>query len=253
LLQDPEGAIAAGNVNLVYGASAYKQIKFTGGKCYIGSAATVKDLKESRELGEYFPKLDDYLKLMASTPIRNMATVGGNIANGSPIGDLCVMLLALDAALILRHKGKTRKLKLADFFIGYKKVNKHPEEFIEWIYFDLPDEKTHFSFEKISKRGHLDMATVNSAMCVVLAGNIVKRAAFAVGGLGPTIRKLTGTGEYLAGKKINDQTFREANRIAQGEITPRSRAEYKRSLVRQQLLIHLMNFSPETISLEALK
>jgi xanthine dehydrogenase small subunit len=253
LLQDPEGAIEAGNMNLVYGAREYSRIKFEGGKCFIGSTSTIKDLKESRELRKYFPKLDGYLKLMASTPIRNMATVGGNIANGSPIGDLCVMLLALDATLILRHKDKTRELKLADFFIGYKKVNKHPEEFIEWIVFDLPDEKTHFSFEKISKRGHLDMATVNSAMCVVLAGNIIKRAAFAVGGLGPTIRKLAGTAEYLTGKKINDQTFREANRIAQGEITPRSRAEYKRSLVRQQLLIHLMNFSPETISPEALK
>jgi xanthine dehydrogenase small subunit len=253
LLQDPEGAIAADNVNLVYGASAYSRIKFAGGKCHIGSTTTIKDLKESRELREYFPRLDGYLKLMASTPIRNMATVGGNIANGSPIGDVCVILMALDATLVLRHKGKTRELKLKDFFTGYKKVNKDPEEFIEWIYFDLPDEKTHFSFEKISKRGHLDMATVNSAMSIVLADGVIEKARFTVGGLGPTIRYLAKTAEYLTGKKINKQTFKGANQIAQGEITPRSRAEYKRSLVRQQLFIHLMNFSPETISLEALK
>ena len=253
LLQDPEGAIAADNVNLVYGASAYGQIKFADNKCYLGSTATIKDLKESKELRKYFPKLDDYLKLMASTPIRNMATVGGNIANGSPIADLCVILLALDATLVLRHKGETRELKLKDFFIGYKKVNKDPEEFIEWIYFDLPDEMTHFSFEKISKRGHLDMATVNSAMSIVLVDGVIKKASFTVGGLGPTIRVLAKTAEYLLGKKINNQTFKEANQIAQGEITPRSRAEYKRSLVRQQLFIHLMSFAPGTISLEALK
>ena len=253
LLQDPEGAIASSNVNLVYGASAYSRIKFAGGKCYIGSTTTIKDLKESKELRKYFPRLDDYLKLMASTPIRNMATVGGNIANGSPIGDLCVILLALDATLVLRHKGKTRELKLKDFFTGYKKVNKDPEEFIQWIYFDLPDEKTHFSYEKISKRGHLDMATVNSAMRIVLADGVIKKVSFTVGGLGPTIRYLAETAEYLIDKKINNQTFKEANHIAQGEIIPRSRAEYKRSLVRQQLFIHLMNFSPGTISLEALK
>ena len=132
-------------------------------------------------------------------------------------------------------------------------MDKEPEEFIEWIYFDLPDENTHFSYEKTSKRGHLDMATANSAMRIVLADGVITGASFAVGALGPTIRYLEKTSAYLLGKKISNQTFREANRIAQGEITPRSRADYKRSLVRQQLFIHLMNFSPGTISLEALK
>ena len=253
LLQDPEGAMAAADVNLVYGAPAYSQIKFSNGQCHIGSTTTIRDLKESRELRGYFPKLDGYLKLMASTPIRNMATVGGNLANSSPIGDVCVILMALDATLVLRHRGKTRECQLKDFFVGYKKVAKEPEEFIERIVFDLPDATTHFSFEKISKRGHLDMATVNSAMRVDLDNGVIKRAAFTVGGLGPTIRYLAKTAGYLAGKKISRHTFKEANRIAQGEITPRSRADYKRSLVRQQLLIHLMSFSPETISLEALR
>lgn len=161
--------------------------------------------------------------------------------------------MALDATLVLRHKGKTRECELKDFFIGYKKVAKDPEEFIAWIYFDLPDEKTRFSFEKISKRGHLDMATVNSAMRVVLADGVIQKASFTVGGLGPTIRYLAGTAKYLTGKRITNQTFREANRIAQGEITPRSRPEYKRSLVRQELFLHLMSFSPQTISLEALR
>ena len=253
LLQNPEGAIAAGKLNLVYGADKYSRIKFAGGQCHIGSTTTIKNLKECRELRNYIPKLDGYLKLMASTPIRNMATVGGNIANSSPIGDACVILMALDATLVLRHKGKTRECELKDFFVGYKKVAKDPEEFIEWIYFDLPDARTHFSFEKISKRGHLDMATVNSAMRIDLDNGMITRAAFTVGGLGPTIRYLAKTAGYLAGKKISKQTFKEANRIAQGEITPRSRADYKRSLVRQQLFIHLMSFSPATISLEALR
>jgi xanthine dehydrogenase small subunit len=253
VLQDPEGAKASDNVNLVFGASEYSRIKFAEGKCHVGSAVTVKDLKESKELRAFFPRMDDYLKLMASPPIRNMATVGGNIANGSPIGDLCVMMTALDAVLVLRRLGEKRELKLKDFFIGYKKVNKDPEEFIEWIYFDLPDAQTRFSFEKISKRGHLDMATVNSAMRIILAGGVIKKADFAVGGLGPTIRNMAKTADYLLGKKLSNQTFKEANLIAQSEITPRSRPEYKRSLVRQQLFIHLMNFAPGAITLEALK
>jgi xanthine dehydrogenase small subunit len=251
LLQDPEGASASENVNLVYGADATSRITFAGGKCHIGSTTTIKDLKECRELRDYIPGLDGYLKLMASTPIRNMATVGGNIANSSPIGDACVILMALDATLVLRYRGKTRECQLKDFFSGYKKTAKEPEEFIEKIVFDLPGKKTHFSFEKISKRGHLDMATVNSAMRVDLDKGVIKRAAFTVGGLGPTIRYLAKTAEFLVGKRIDRETFKAANQIAQGEITPRSRADYKRSLVRQQLLIHLMGFSPATISLEA--
>ncbi len=151
LLQDPETAIES-EAKLIFGAKEYKQIKFVGNKCYIGSATTFTDIKESKELNRLFPKMDDYLKLVASTPVRNMATVGGNIANGSPIGDLSVMFIALDAILVIRNNGQTRELKLKDFFAGYKRVNKAPEELIEWIYFDTPDEKTLFSFEKICKR-----------------------------------------------------------------------------------------------------
>ena len=115
LLQNPEGAIESANLNLVYGASAYSRIKFTDGKCYIGSTTTIRDLKESRELRKYIPKLEGYLKLMASTPIRNMATVGGNIANSSPIGDVCVILMALDSTLVLRHKGESQGNKTEGF------------------------------------------------------------------------------------------------------------------------------------------
>jgi xanthine dehydrogenase small subunit len=252
LLEDPEKAIES-ETKLVFAAKKYKQIKFVDDKCYIGATSTFTDIKESKELNRLFPGMDDYLKLVASTPVRNMATVGGNIANGSPIGDLSVMFMALDAVLVMKKNGQTRELKLRDFFTGYKKVNKAPEELIEWIYFDIPDDKTLFSFEKICKRDYLDMATVNSAMRVVVDNGIIEKASFTVGGLGPTIRYLDKTAEYLVGKRIDNQTFKQANWIAQTEITPRSRAEYKRSLVRQQLFIHLMNFSPRTISLEALQ
>lgn len=253
LIQDHENAADALKVNLIFGAKSHQVIKFENGKCYIGAACSVTQIKESKELNKVLPKLNSYLELMASTPVRNMATVGGNIANGSPIGDLSVMLMGLDATLMLSKKGKKRELKLKDFFIGYKKVNKDPTEVIEWIYFDVPTEKHAFSFEKISKRIHLDMATVNSSLGIVRENGIVTKADFAVGGLGPTIRYLEKTSAYLVGKKLDNETFKEANRIAQSEITPRSRAEYKRTLVRQQLLIHLMSIAPQTVTLEAVK
>ncbi len=252
LLQEPESAINS-KTNMIYGFNEFKKIKFEKNRCYIGAISTMTDIKESKELKNYFPKIDEYLKMVASTPIRNMATVGGNIANGSPIGDLSVMLLALEAVLIISNRGKIREIKLKDFFIDYKKTNKSPEEIIQWIYFDLPDKNTLFSFEKISKRAHLDMATVNSSMRITLNNGIITTASFAIGGLGPTIKLLDKTSAFLIGKKIDNDIFKEANKIAQTEIMPRSRAEYKRSLVRQQLFIHLLGFSPKTISLEALQ
>lgn len=253
LLQDFEGAHDAPNVNLMYGAKEFSQIKIETDRVTIGASVTITELKDSPELNRLLPGLGNYLNLMASTPIRNMATVGGNIANGSPIGDVSVMLMGLDASLLLSNKGAKREVTLRDFFVGYKKVAKESEEIVECVYFDTPNENTRFSFEKISKRIHLDMATVNSSMRVIVDQNVIQKASFAVGGLGPTIRYLDKTADYLVGKKIDNATFKEANRIAQTEITPRSRAEYKRALVRQQLLIHLMSFSPETVTLGALQ
>ena len=253
LLQDFEGAHDAPNVNLMYGAKEFSQIKIETDRVTIGASVTITELKDSPELNRLLPGLGNYLNLMASTPIRNMATVGGNIANGSPIGDVSVMLMGLDASLLLSNKGAKREVTLRDFFVGYKKVAKDSEEIVECVYFDTPNENTRFSFEKISKRIHLDMATVNSSMRVIVDQNVIQKASFAVGGLGPTIRYLDKTADYLVGKKIDNATFKEANRIAQTEITPRSRAEYKRALVRQQLLIHLMSFSPETVTLGTLQ
>lgn len=231
-----------------------RKIKCESGKCYIGSACTVTEIRNSEMIEKMFPEIKNYLKLMASEQIRNMATVGGNIANGSPIGDLAILLMALDSTLIIKSiNGKKRETKLKTFFKGYKKVDLQAEDLIESIYFDIPNEQTKLHFEKISKRTHLDMATVNSAMSIVLTDGIIKSAHFAVGGLGSTIRDMKDTTDFLIGKKIENDTFRKANEIAQGEITPRSRPVYKRLLVKQMLFLHLSTFNPESISLEALK
>ena len=228
-------------------------VRIENGKCFIGSTTTITELFESEALNKMFPKMRSYINLIASHQIRNMATVGGNFANGSPIGDLAIMFQALDGTLVLNEKGKKREIKLKDFFVGYKTVNKKPDELIECVYFNVPGENTHFSFEKIGKRIHLDMATVNSALVVEIKDGIIKAASYSVGGLGATIRNMEKTSGFLVGKKISNKTFIEANKVAQSEITPRSRPEYKRLLVKQQLLCHLMSFAPEALGLEALQ
>jgi len=97
------------------------------------------------------------------------------------------------------------------------------------------------------------MATVNS--CLKLSRNkqgIIEQASFSVGGLGPTIRFMSETSKALLGKVVSDETFIEAERVAQKEITPRSRPEYKRLLVRQQLFLHL-KAANDSLSSEVLR
>ncbi len=231
----------------------FKEIRFENGLCWVGGAATVTDLRDSPVVQELIPNIGTYTKLVSSTLIRNMASVAGNIANGSPIGDLSVLLIALDATLVMNRGGVCRELPVKEFFTGYKQVNKADDEVIEWICFKAPSADFCLNFEKISKRVHLDMATVNSAMGFRLENGLIRDASFAVGGLGATVRSLDKTCAFLEGKPVSDETFRAANEVAQSEITPRSRAEYKRLLVRQMLYLHLSNSSPEALSLEVLQ
>ncbi len=95
-------------------------------RCVIGGAATVSDLAESAVMQEYFPAFRPFLRLVSSTPIRNMATVAGNFVNASPIGDLTIMFLALDAQLVLSDGHTAREIPLRQFYKGYKVLEKAP-------------------------------------------------------------------------------------------------------------------------------
>jgi len=253
LVQEEEAIRDGSHPRFIWGDPSLKTIRIENAKCYIGGATTVSELYSSTILNNMIPRFKQYLRLVSSTLIRNMATVGGNIANGSPIGDLSIMFQALDATLFLRGAQGTREIAIKDFFTGYKKTAKQDDEIIEYIYFNTLRPNDNFSFEKISKRTHLDMATVNS--CLKLSRNkqgIIEQASFSVGGLGPTIRFMSETSKALLGKVVSDETFIEAERVAQKEITPRSRPEYKRLLVRQQLFLHL-KAANDSLSSEVLR
>ncbi|MDH3349389.1 MAG: FAD binding domain-containing protein, partial [Desulfobulbaceae bacterium] len=244
---------SASSLTLISELPELQGIQLNGDQCTIGAATTFAELGGHEELANRLPCLNKGLRLIASAHIRNMATIGGNLANGSPIGDLSILFTAMEATLCLRRNGVSRELPLREFFVGYKKVNKAEDELIEAVRINLPDGQTMVSFEKTGKRIHLDMATVNSALKLTLEHGKITHAAYAVGGLGPTIRTMDETTDFLLGKQINNDTFREANKVAQSEITPRSRAEYKRLLVRQQLFAHFLAFGPEVMTLEALR
>ena len=218
----------------------------------VGASVVVTDLLESEIFNRLFPNLFKHLKLVSSTPIRNMATLAGNFVNASPIGDMTAWFLALDAEIELSvasvlADASTRTIPLKDFYLDYKKLAKTDDEIITKIRFKK--DFTHFNFEKVSKRTYLDIASVNSAIALsvapALAGaSSIKHAHVSCGGVFGTPLYLRKTSEFLGGREINEVTINEANEILQSEISPisdvRGTAEYKRLLARQLFRAHFV-------------
>ena len=232
-------------------------ITFNGNTCILKSSATVTDLMTNKKLLETIPNWYQHLKLLSSTPIRNIATIAGNIANGSPIGDFTIILLAMKAKLTLANKAnESRQLMLKDFYTGYKTFDKKAGEIITEIAFELPTNGTQFNFEKVCKRQYLDIASVNSAISVSINGNTITEAHASMGGVGPIPKYLSKTSEFLANKSITVSVIKEAEQILQTELSPISDARgtetYKRLLGRQLFFGHFIELFPETIKMDAL-
>ena len=236
------------HINFLNNNAALKGVTLEGNKCMIGGGATVSDLLDCTFFHEYFPGINKFIKLVSSTPIRNMATIAGNFINASPIGDLTIFFLALDAQLILKYQKKSRQVALRDLYKGYKQLDKKPGEIVEKIWFELPGPNAKFNFEKVSKRTHLDIASVNSAISLVVENGIIQTAALSAGGVGPIPLYLKKTSLFLAGKAVDETLIEAAITIAHTEINPisdaRGSAAYKKLLLGQLLKAHFITLFP---------
>ena len=238
-------------VRLVFDQAGRRGIRHeTTGRVVLGAATTASHLLESDLMRGLLPNLPQYLKLVSSTPIRNMGTVAGNFINGSPIGDLTIMFLALGASIsLLSPTGTTRELALPDLYLGYKKLAKTTDEQVVEISFPAPQPGDFFNFEKVSKRTHLDIASVNSAAWLRVENGLVTEARVSAGGVGPVPLLLARTSALLVGRELTTETVLAANAVMQEEISPisdvRGTADYKRLLLRQLLWAHFLQFAPE--------
>jgi xanthine dehydrogenase small subunit len=225
-------------------------VRQEGGRVVLGATTTASQLLESELMRALLPRLPSYLKLVSSTPIRNMGTVAGNFVNASPIGDLTILFLALGADVTLADAGGVgRVLPLAELYLGYKKLAKAADEQVTEISFPAPQAGDFFNFEKVSKRTHLDIASVNTAAWLRLENGVVTAARLSAGGVGPVPLLLRRTGECLLGRELSADTVAGATKVMQEEISPigdvRGTAGYKRLLLRQLLFAHFLRFAPE--------
>ncbi len=233
-----------------------QQIKREGDTIRIGAAVTAGDIMQNTIMQQYFPQIKTYFKLISSEPVRNMGTVAGNIVNASPIADLTIFFLALDAELVLQAKtGTERKVPLRKFYTGYKQLVLTPDEKITEIRFSLP-RNVHFNFEKVSKRQHLDIASVNSAILIEKEGNIMTKVHLSAGGVYPWPFYAEKTSTFLTGKELSVDGIFEAVEILLSEIAPisdvRGSKAYKSLLLRQLFLTHFAGMFPEDFTPELL-
>lgn len=248
MVQRPE-ELAGKEVDSFAHREDLKGIKVENETIVIGSATTLNEIKESEIIERLIPCIASDLMLIASEPVRNMATVGGNIVNASPIGDFTIMLLALDADVIIEGPEGSHAMKLNEFYTGYKKLKLLKGEILKSI--SVNNRPALFSFEKVSKRKHLDIASVNSAMRIRIEDNKVIECSISAGGVSPVPLHLKATGSFFYGKEVAPETIRQAAEIMNSEIFPisdvRGSAEYKRLLLRQLLFAHFIKLFPERI------
>jgi xanthine dehydrogenase small subunit len=239
-------------------AADLKTIARENGTCRVGSAATISDLMDSSLLGDIIPHMARFMALIASEPIRNLATVGGNIVNASPIGDPAIIFLALKSRVVLKSKSEERTLPLKAFFKGYKELDLQPGELLAAVVFDLPAKRNefYFNFEKVGKRRRLDIASVNSAIALEMEGGVIKKGALAAGGVAPVPLFLSGASACMAGKALTVETVGAVATAALEEISPisdiRGSAAYKRLLLRQLIWAHFQRLFPSEIPMEEL-
>lgn len=236
-------------VNLISTEKKLSFIEEADGEIRVGSTTTISELENSSLLNNYFPQFQNYLKLFGSIPIRNRATVGGNIVNASPIGDITNIFLALDSRVHISDGKSKRQVQLKNFFTGYKTLDLRENELVEAVSFLKPKPHSRFNYEKVSKRTFLDIASVNSSMFIEYNEKQITEVHISAGGVAPIPIYLSKTREYLLGKTISEDIIFKALEISLNEISPisdaRGTAEYKSLLLRQLIFAHFIKLFPE--------
>ncbi|WP_033960042.1 FAD binding domain-containing protein [Psychroserpens jangbogonensis] len=247
--------LADNSVHLIAEKDYLKGISIENNRCTIGTNSTVSDLWNHIEINNHFPNLKKYLKLVSSEQIRNMASFGGNLANASPIGDMTIFFLALNSDLIITNEQEEeRTLPLKNFYQGYKTYDLKDGELLKAISFKLPTTQSFFNFEKVCKRTHLDIASVNSAIHMSLENNTISEVHVSIGGVAAIPKYLHDTAKFLTGKPLTSETILEASNVLQNEIAPisdvRGTSDYKRLLGRQLFYAHFTELFPKQFTLK---
>lgn len=191
-------------------------------------------------LTDYHPHFGELVRRIGSRQIRNSGTIGGNVANGSPIGDTMPALIAAGALVTLRCGKKRRSLPIEDYFLSYGKQDRNPSEFIESIGLPFLVEGRHFVAYKISKRFDQDISALCFAMSFNVENGKICSPRIAMGGMAAIPKRAIHTEDALLGQPWTEATIRKAMRKMNKDYAPlsdmRASAEYRMQVAQNLLL-----------------
>jgi xanthine dehydrogenase small subunit len=207
-------------------------LKKTGNRIYVGAKVTLTQLEKF--VAGHVPELESFLRIFASAQIKNVATLAGNVVNGSPIGDTLPFLQVAGAVVELQGRSKVRKVEFTKFYKGYRKADIKADEIVTGISFEIPAKTEVLRLFKVSQRKDLDISCVNAGFRLSIKDGKIDRARIAFGGVGPTVLSLPKTEAYLRGRTLDKETVEKSLELIAGEIAPRSdvrgQAEYRLAL-----------------------
>ena len=250
---EPKATIVSGSTDV--GLWVTKHMRDIAPVVFIGGVEALREVTEDadtitlganvsytdayRSLGARIPAWRSLLDRIGGDQVRNMGTIGGNIANGSPIGDTPPPLIALGATLTLRKGAETRDLPLEDFFIDYGKQDRRPGEFVQSVAVPLPKAGAHYRVYKVTKRRDEDITAVLGAFHVEIADGNVVSACIAYGGMAATPKRAKAVEAALVGRAWSEETVERAARALAEDFSPisdmRASAAY-RMLAAQNLV-----------------
>lgn len=229
------------------------KVTLINNKVTIGARVTINTFRQF--LKDHIPQFSNYLNIFASPQIKNIATVIGNIANASPVGDSPTPLFVLNAKLVIQSTNGKRNIELRNFYTSYKNMDLKNNEIITSISFNLPNQNSDFQVFKNSIRKDLDISSVNMAIKIEWTSeskNRIKKVDIACGGVAETVIELKQTQKFLENKVIGTKIISDACNIFQTEFNPiddiRGSASFRRIILENKLKRFLTSFTHEGIN-----
>lgn len=230
-----------------------QRIDESDGSLRIGAGVTMAQLLPV--LRKHHPSYAEMIRRYGSEQVRQAATIGGNIANGSPIGDNPPALIALGAVLHLRKGDARRDMPLEEFFLDYGKQDRAPGEFVEAV--TIPAEAPALRVYKLSKRFDQDISAVCGAFNVTVEGGVITGSRIAFGGMAGIPKRAATVEAALIGKPWSEDTVRGVLALFGDDFTPlsdmRASAEYRLEAARNMILRYFHDISGTPIDIRGIR
>lgn len=270
LLERPDARLIAGATDV--GLWVTKGLRDVGTPVFIGDIPELRTIQEDtagvtlgaavryaeahEALARLHPDLGELVRRIGGLQVRNAGTIGGNIANGSPIGDGPPALIALGASLVLRRGEQRRTLALEDYFLAYGKQDRAPGEFVERIHIPRPAPDAVIHISKLSRRFDSDISAVCGAFHLTMQDGIIAKARVAFGGMAATPRRAGGCEAALTGAPLSEDTIARAVAALNEDFDPltdvRGSAAYRREAAGNLLWRLWHRERGEPVSVQAL-